>query len=382
MNKTINRGDHAETLMQILLTIIEKTPDGGATREDLLKVYEKIKDFRPTARTIQRDIEKLNSIFNPDLKKETKELGEETESISCEDESVETWRAISREPGRNPVYKFKGGEKGQKNATKNLPDYETESLTLLGRYPELRNLMKQKISGGIQSILRESLSGLTNEFAVINEIEKHVYVADPLPIDIEINNFLISRILQGIRQKECVKFEYLRSADGVLVGKAVEPRGLVHRMDNWYLVGEDCQKKEMRVYLLSNIRSLEIIEGAHFTLPAGFNLQNMFKTSWSIWTSEDNAQPEKITLEISAGYAERFRTTKYHPTQVNNELPKGALEVQFTLSKAEAMTPWLMSWGGTIKVKNPKWLRERLIKDLKAAALCHENSGKEDVKKC
>jgi hypothetical protein len=37
-------GDHPEAMVNILITVIEKTPDGGATMDDLKQAYMTVKD--------------------------------------------------------------------------------------------------------------------------------------------------------------------------------------------------------------------------------------------------------------------------------------------------------------------------------------------------
>ena len=71
--------DFPEALVKILLTIMEKTPDGGATMEDLKDAYQETRGSTPSNKTIYRSIRRLNLIFNPLA------YGETPEKVECED---------------------------------------------------------------------------------------------------------------------------------------------------------------------------------------------------------------------------------------------------------------------------------------------------------
>ena len=56
-------GRSPEALVNMLITVIEKTPGGGATLEDIREAYSFAKDVEPTDRTIYRNIRRINELF-------------------------------------------------------------------------------------------------------------------------------------------------------------------------------------------------------------------------------------------------------------------------------------------------------------------------------
>ena len=58
-------GDFPEALVKILLTVMEKTPEGGATLEDLKDAYRETRGNIPSDKTIYRAVRRLNLIFDP-----------------------------------------------------------------------------------------------------------------------------------------------------------------------------------------------------------------------------------------------------------------------------------------------------------------------------
>ncbi|MEG3066880.1 MAG: hypothetical protein RQM95_01210 [Syntrophaceticus schinkii] len=65
MTRYPRTGTQPETMMKILITVIDKTPSGGATLEDLQDAYAEINDRRPSLRTIYRYIRRLNLFLIP-----------------------------------------------------------------------------------------------------------------------------------------------------------------------------------------------------------------------------------------------------------------------------------------------------------------------------
>jgi hypothetical protein len=58
-------GDHPEAMVKTLVTIIEKTPDGGAALDDLKSAYMDVKDQQPCNKTISRIVRRINLLFDP-----------------------------------------------------------------------------------------------------------------------------------------------------------------------------------------------------------------------------------------------------------------------------------------------------------------------------
>ena len=55
---------HPEAMLSVLLKIVEKTPGGGATKQDLIDAYGKEKDSIPSEKSIQRLVRRLNEFYD------------------------------------------------------------------------------------------------------------------------------------------------------------------------------------------------------------------------------------------------------------------------------------------------------------------------------
>ena len=352
-------GTQPETLVNILITVIEKTPNGGATLEDLRAAYAEINDRRPSVRTIYRHIRRLNLFFDPLCYGEKPEPGEGDFGDEEDGESVAGKKAIySQRRGCSTCYLFR-------EISNELPaSAHDTTMLMLGIYPQLRGAMKSSIKAAMQSIFRNTLTGLSTFAGILSELERLVHVSGAFPADPVKSEALIQEILRALRERKRIRLAYLRTYDGAITERVVEPHGLLCRLNSWYLTGWCTKRRRRRVFLLLNIRELTVLEGSFYHMPRGFSLQEAYRDVWGTWTEDGCGELERVRLRVRAGPSERFRHNLFHESQSAKDLPGGRLEVTYRLTAAQEMIPWLMSWGDAIEVLEPVWLREELIKNL------------------
>jgi len=352
--------------VKILLTVIDKTPSGGATLEDLQEAYAEINDRYPSARTIYRYIRRLNLLFDPLCYGEKLEPGEKDSTEDDTDEPVIGEKAICSKRQNQKTYYIYSGKKADL-----LTGNNDVTMMLLGMYPQLRGAMKKSIEAAMESIFRQSLSGLCTFAGILSELEHVVHVSGAFPADPAKSEAMIREILRAIKERKRVRIKYLRTYDGAITERVVEPHGLLCRLNNWYLTGLCTQRKQRRVFLLLNIRELKVIENSSYRMPPGFSLKEAYQDIWGTWTEEEAGELETVRIAVCAGPAERFRHNLFHESQQIRELPDGRLEVTYRLTGAQEMIPWLMSWGDAVEVLEPSWLREQLIRNLQETLRCY-----------
>ncbi len=352
---------YPEAMTNIFFTIVSKTPSGGATMEDLKEAYSEIKGSRPSTRTIQRILSRLKQLFDPLAMGETPVEDEEPEESRGgeDDELSEALLCIKRvKRGNQSYYIFQGGLSAPSI------DLNEALLTALSLYPQHRRILKDTYKEVMRKLIGDALKGLTSYVKLTSAIDAHVYVAEPLPADPHKHARMIEEIFRAIRERKVIWLKYLRTYDGSLTERRVEPYGLLYRFNNWYLLGRCQERKERRIFHLMHVRKLRVLEGSRYRLPSNFSLSEEYSKAWAIRTLEDPGKPEEVRLQVSEGAAERFRSMKFHPSQELKELSGGEVEVSYQLSAAEEMVPWLISWGSRIKVLEPPWLRESVVKTL------------------
>lgn len=334
--------DYPEAVIKVLLTVIEKTPTGGATMEELKEAYREVKDREPSDKTIRRIIRRINLLFDPLAYDEENEEG-----LPCAPRAIE-----ARREGERCTYVF----------TRDLAaprlDPSTALLVALSLYPQQRQLLQDEFEVLMKLVFESVFRRLSEWQCLRKEMERYVYVSGYGPANPKENLRLVEKILQAIHLAKRVRFSYRRSYDGEVTLRQVEPYGLLCRHGVWYLVGRCLAAGERRLFRLDHIERLDLVENSTYTIPRDFSLREAYARAWGVWTEEEPGPPETVRLKVAPGLAHKFRVTRYHESQVTEELPGGGLEVRFEVSGAEEMIPWLLGWGPGLEVLEPAWLRE------------------------
>jgi hypothetical protein len=360
--KTFARtGDYPEAMVKILLTVINNTPAGGATLQELKEAYCDVRDKMPHNKTIYRAIRRLNILFDPLAYSRNGDQEESPDDYSSNRLAIQ---AVRTSPQQRYVFTL--------DLQVRPVDPSLAFMMALSLYPQQRGLLGARFEVVMKLVFEEIMSRLANYCSLYDEIKKYVYVSGPEPLQPQKSFSIIEKVLQAIRMKKRVKIDYFRTYDGVVTVREIEPYGLICRFNTWYLMGKCIEKNQRRIFLLSQIRRLQLVENSLCCIPADFSLHNEYCNNWGVWTEEGSSIPETIRLNVVKGLSERFRVNRYHDSQQITELPDGSAEVSFTLSGAHEMIPWLMTWGAAIEVLEPQWLRQTLADNLEKALAAYK----------
>jgi len=352
-------GKSPEVLVKILITIIEKTPHGGATMEDLKEAYCDVKDTLPDDRTIYRNIRRINELFNPQAysseSQESRAGAKATRSKAADPRAL----TISSKSDSCGVTRYL--YTGRKLVSK----YESNQvlLIILGLYSQQRSILKDHFEKVMSTIMADVLHRQKDGESFFAEIDEHVHVSGQGTIDSKKLLRKIAEIIRAIDECKVVKIDYVRTYDGERRTREVEPYGLVCRHGNWYLYGLCREHQQNRIYLLGQIQWLKVVESSSFTRPAAFKMKDVFGSAWGIMVVGDaqQARVETVRLRVKKGIAERFKAVSFHDSQQVRCLPQDEAEVCFEVAGAAEMIPWLVSWGATVEVLEPQWLKDQLL---------------------
>ncbi len=365
-------GRSPEALVNMLITVIEKTPGGGATLEDVREAYRYAKETEPTDRTIYRNIRRINELFYPHLENGKKAKGK---GPRAGDASASSTKAIpltiksERDNAGIMRYKYNG------RLAVSSAESSQALMIILGLYSQQKGILKGHFEKVIASLLQEMLSKKDWDSSFFGDIDEHIYVSGHGPLDSMKLSRRISEIVRAIDNCRRIKIEYTRTYDGVVRNREVEPYGLVCRHGNWYLVGRCLWQDKRRIYQLDQVKRLEVIENSTFTRPQGISMSDIFKDAWGIWNIDEDhkAKVEKVRLVVKKGVAERFGVVSFHGSQQVKSLPDGEVEVTFMIAGAGEMIPWMMSWGPTLVVIEPEWLKDELKNNLQSTLQLYSN---------
>lgn len=350
-------GEHVTFLFRLLLLLIQKTPEGGASISDIQRIYESAKNSDPpSGKIIQRAIRRLNYIFDP--------------NSADKDPLFRTPRNQLPVRGTSTLI---GGERVRRFSFHRLltsgkePDTDKAAQVLFQLYPQQRQ-MQQEDFGRMFDLLAVSLGKQGASGGQLrSNIDQFIFVSGFTPAKSRQNLHNMLQIFQAFRRQKRVRFQYTSASTGEKSDtREVNSYGLISRHGVWYLIGHCHSANAMRIFRIDHIERLGIVENSTYKIPADFSLEKMYGPLWGIWT--EAAKPpirEQVRLHVSASIASHFDTIRYHSSQVVLKNTDGSLEVKFAVGGVQEMVPWLMGWGAHVKVLEPVWLRNEVVTNAK-----------------
>ncbi|HQK34310.1 MAG TPA: WYL domain-containing transcriptional regulator [Spirochaetia bacterium] len=116
----------------------------------------------------------------------------------------------------------------------------------------------------------------------------------------------------------------------------------------------------LRVYKVERIRDAELLQ-EKYSIPESFDPFSLLKKSWNVWLSEKECETVRLRFDRTA--AERVKETRWHVSQTIEDQADGSILFSCTVVEPLEMLPWIRSWGGSVEVLEPQWLRDRLCDD-------------------
>lgn len=125
----------------------------------------------------------------------------------------------------------------------------------------------------------------------------------------------------------------------------------------WYVLGTSEKGKELRLYGLDRILNTERTT-IPFVLPQNFDAEAFFANGYGV--TVDERKPEIVRISVDAYQANYLRSLPIHPSQEETERNNDYSVFQFFIVPTYEFIKELLSYGGTLEVLSPKWLRKEM----------------------
>lgn len=122
----------------------------------------------------------------------------------------------------------------------------------------------------------------------------------------------------------------------------------------WYVLGTSEKGKELRLYGLDRILNTT----TPFVLPKNFDAEAFFANGYGV--TVDERKPEIVRISVDAYQANYLRSLPIHPSQEETERNNDYSVFQFFIVPTYEFIKELLSYGGTLEVLSPKWLRKEM----------------------
>lgn len=219
----------------------------------------------------------------------------------------------------------------------------------------------------------ESISGAMTNEEIINTIAKiKGLISDEQIREIEFKSNQISidltpwignknmqlnleKIKKAMNEKRLLTFEYFNNA-GKKSKRTVEPYRLVLKESNWYLQGYCYFRHDFRIFKLSRMSALEILEDTFISRE--FDAQSL-----GAW---EYIEKNIITIKLLVHESLRERIVEYCGEENIQPYEGNKLIVDFPFVEDELGYNLLLSFGDKCECLEPSYVREKIILKVKS----------------
>ena len=175
-------------------------------------------------------------------------------------------------------------------------------------------------------------------------------------------NEFLSPILNAIRAKNLIHFDYESFVTGKKKSRRVVPLMLKEYRNRWYLISFDIEKESIVTYALERMEDV-ILSKKVYKEPISFNAEKFFKNAVGI-TANDLTSPETVIIKADNVAAKYIESQPFHHSQ--KVVKKGKNKTMFSMEVliSEELIRSLLSYAGEVEVIEPANLRELMVKRL------------------
>ena len=164
----------------------------------------------------------------------------------------------------------------------------------------------------------------------------------------------LGTVAEALDRRRRIRFRY-SSSHGRSGSRTVDPYALVFRGGNWYLVGRDTARDEIRSYRLSRMSGAIREAGDATAPPEGFDAADHLQAGpWGL------GQPEVIARVAFSQKVAWWAVASTPGARVVRATDQGWTEVEVPASRGDAFASWVLSFGPEARVVAPSDIAERV----------------------
>jgi proteasome accessory factor B len=170
----------------------------------------------------------------------------------------------------------------------------------------------------------------------------------------------LGAIADALARRRAIRFRY-RSAGGKPGQREVDPFSLVFRRGNWYLIGMDRGRGEVRSFRLSRLLSVVKEIGPAAPPPEGFETAGHLEAG--PWGLGPPAERARVSFSPKVAWWAIGTTPGANVLRSRRD---GWIEVDVPASENESFVSWVLSFGPDIRVHAPRAVRDAVVARLEA----------------
>lgn len=178
------------------------------------------------------------------------------------------------------------------------------------------------------------------------------YISDPL---VKIDEQTFNTIFSAVRKNKEIRFDYRPLQKQTFMKRTVKPYHIVCQKGNWYVIGYDSYKEDIRIFAFSRIKNV-VFTDEDFIVPNEFNYQKYIDEDIGVWASSTRSY--KIKLRFAAEIATFASEHIWSKRQSIIQNDDGTVDICFETSQLPEIQRWVLGQGHTVQVLEPKELIE------------------------
>jgi len=296
-----------------------------------LTVGQLVERFGVSRKTVERRLKAIEETFPAMLVSETRE-----------EDGMKHWRLKS---GLN------AGLVGAEAVELAALDTAIELVEREGRPDQAQAL--RGLAEKVRALRTGSRAAVETDAEALLEGEGIATRPGPRPkIDLDVVSVLRDGLLACLK----VRIRYRGRIKGDETWRVVHPYGFLFG-GRHYLIAQDADARELRMFSLSNVLSAELLDGSYFERPEDFDLKQYASRSFGVFQTE----PVDVVWRFGPGVADSAAEYLFHPSQTLEREDDGTLVVRFRASGLWEMAWHAFEWSGDLEIVEPPELRETLL---------------------
>lgn len=215
-------------------------------------------------------------------------------------------------------------------------------------------------------------SWMLNAFSVGNLLIESSEMKDRILFEkIPSGHQYLTSFLEAIRDNLTVEITYQSFEKDEPSTFPVEPYCLKVFRQRWYLLARTPLYDELRIYSLDRMHQVEVTHNS-FVYPADFSPENYFRHCFGIIHSEGE-YPETVEIKVFGNQRKYFETLPLHHSQVVVDDQTDYAIFQYIVHPTYDFIQELLSYGESVEVLKPIWLRQEVADIVQQMAQMYGN---------
>jgi predicted DNA-binding transcriptional regulator YafY len=248
-----------------------------------------------------------------------------------------------------------------------IPFTLTELLSLYLAQDSIRALDGTVLYDSLQSLFEKVWAVLPKPvFRQMVELRASFFSGIPPQKDYGRYREFIKTIQDAIQGRKTLLLIY-HPRDQEPSERKVNPYAVHLHNGTLYAIGYCHLRKDIRSFVVDRIQKIKQTEES-FPAPLGFSLDKYLRPSFGMFTEDLVRVKVRFHTSLTRYLLER----RWHPSQQNNKLKDGSLELTFEVAGTKEIKTWILGFGSLAKVREPaslvKEIRDDLAKSLRSYA--------------